>query len=86
MLRFHVLRLAEVRARADGPSEAKALLALAEVNADQRGSKKREEDRARERWRTVEPDTFSLADLESWKAGLPHSPGSGCSKRCQRNV
>eukprot|EP00439_Symbiodinium_sp_Y106_P047685 s3034_g6.t1 len=38
-------RLAEVRAKADGPSEAKALLALAEVNADQRGSKKREEAR-----------------------------------------
>ena len=37
-------RLAEVRAKADGPSEAKALLALAEVNADQRGSKKREEE------------------------------------------
>ncbi|CAE7294432.1 unnamed protein product [Symbiodinium pilosum] len=61
-------RLAEVRAAADGPSEAKMLLALAEVNADQRGSKKREEARvaakdAREMFEKLGDDRMRAAAL-----------------------
>ena len=36
-------RLADAKLKKDKSMEAKALLAVAEVNADQRGSKKREE-------------------------------------------
>jgi len=61
-------RLLEVRAARDKPSEAKALLGLAEVNADQRGSKKRDEARAAAKEAT---DIFSkLGDARSYASAL----------------
>ena len=72
-----------MRAAADGPSEAKMLLALAEVNADQRGSKKREEDGQRQTKLWWDSRSGLARVSNSGDAGLNHPKpaGTGCRER-----